>query len=228
MYFCTRKTIKNNTMMRLTRILPLAAVALLLFGACKQKTETSAEPVNADNIYQFSVLDGTSNEMNLADYRGQVLLVVNTATQCGFTPQYTELQQLYDKYHAAGLEILDFPCNQFGAQAPGSNEEIHAFCTGNYNITFPQMARIDVNGDSAAALYTWLKSKAPFDGFDTTDPRGVYLDRMFRTQDSLYDQNPDIKWNFTKFLVDRQGNVVSRFEPTDPMSAVTEAIAALL
>lgn len=204
------------------------AAAVLLMGACKPKPEAPAETASADNIYQFTVQDGSLNPVSLSDYQGQVLLVVNTATQCGFTPQYTDLQQLYDRHHAQGLEILDFPCNQFGEQAPGSNEEIHAFCTGNYNITFPQMAKIDVNGDSATALYQWLKSKAPFGGFDTTDRIGAYLDQMFRAQDSLYTQNPDIKWNFTKFLIDRQGNVVRRFEPTDKMADVEKAIAELL
>ena len=213
--------------MKKLKFLALAA-AVLLMGACKSKPEAPAEVASTDNIYQFTVQDGNLNPVSLSDYQGQVLLVVNTATQCGFTPQYTDLQQLYDRHHAQGLEILDFPCNQFGEQAPGSNEEIHAFCTGNYNVTFPQMAKIDVNGDSATALYQWLKSKAPFGGFDTTDRIGAYLDQMFRAQDSLYTQNPDIKWNFTKFLIDRQGNVVRRFEPTDKMADVEKAIAELL
>ena len=200
------------------------AAALLLFGACKQKMEVPAEPVNTDNIYQFSVLDGVDNTVNLADFEGKVLLVVNTATQCGFTPQYTELQTLYDRYHAQGFEVLDFPCNQFGEQAPGSYDDIHAFCTGTYNITFPQMAKLDVNGDSAAALFVWLKSKASF----TTDRIGAYLDRMFRAQDSLYDQSADIKWNFTKFLIDRKGNVVRRFEPTAKTAEIEAAVRELL
>ena len=176
----------------------LAAAVLMLLGACKQKTEASEEQPQ-DNIYQFTVLDGAGNPVSLADYDGQVLLVVNTATQCGFTPQYEALEALYRKYAERGFVVLDFPCNQFGAQAPGSNEEIHAFCTGT-----------------------------PFGGFDTTDPRGAYLDKMFRQQDSLYYQNPDIKWNFSKFLIDRDGNVVRRFEPTDPMSAVAEAVESAL
>ncbi|MCR4659362.1 MAG: glutathione peroxidase [Bacteroidales bacterium] len=200
--------------------------AALFFVGCKQK----AEPVVADtdNIYQFSVLDGTLNTVPLSDYQGKVLLVVNTATQCGFTPQYEELQKLYDKYHDRGFEVLDFPCNQFGEQAPGSYDDIHSFCTGTYNITFPQMSKIDVNGDSAEALYTWLKSKAPFGGFDTTDRIGAYLDRMFRAEDSLYDQNPDIKWNFTKFLIDRDGKLVRRFEPTAKMAEIDAAINMLV
>ena len=214
--------------MKQLRNFALFAVAgLMLMAGCKQKTEAPAEQ-NTDKVYQFAVLDGADNELSLSGYAGKVLLVVNTATQCGFTPQYTELQALYERYHAQGLEILDFPCNQFGEQAPGSYEEIHSFCTGNYNITFPQMAKVDVNGDSADALFVWLKSKASFGGFDTTDRVGAYLDQMFRQQDSLYDQNPDIKWNFTKFLIDREGNVVKRFEPTAKMTDIEAAVKALL
>ena len=215
-------------MKRHTQFLAMAAAVLLLFGACKQKTESITEAASDDNIYRFDVLDGNLDTVSLSDYQGKVLLVVNTATQCGFTPQYEELQALYTRLHGRGLEVVDFPCNQFGEQAPGSNEEIHAFCTGTYHTTFPQMAKIDVNGDSAAAVYIWLKAQAPFGGFDTTDPRGAYLDKMFRSQDSLYDSNPDIKWNFTKFVIDREGKVVARFEPTDPMDRVAECIEALL
>ena len=200
----------------------LLLLAALLFVGCKQKAEPAV--ADTDNIYQFSVLDGALNTVPLNDYQGKVLLVVNTATQCGFTPQYEELQKLYDKYHGRGFEVLDFPCNQFGEQAPGSYDEIHSFCTGTYNITFPQMAKINVNGDSAEALYVWLKEQAPFGGFDTTDRIGAYLDRMFRAEDSLYDQNPDIKWNFTKFLIDRSGKVVKRFEPTAKMGEIEASI----
>ncbi len=209
------------------KVLLFAAACMMLFGACKQKTEAPAEQ-NTDNIYQFTVLDGVGNEVNLADYQGKLLLVVNTATQCGFTPQYEELQALYERYHDRGFEVLDFPCNQFGQQAPGSYDDIHAFCTGTYNITFPQMAKIDVNGDSAAALYTWLKAQAPFGGFDTTDRIGAYLDQMFRAQDSLYDQSSDIKWNFTKFLISRDGQVMARFEPTAKIFDIESAIQAQL
>jgi glutathione peroxidase len=206
----------------------MAAAAMMLFVGCKQKSEAPTEVASADNIYQFTVLDGTGNEVSLSDYEGKVLLVVNTATQCGFTPQYEELQQLYTRYRGQGFEVIDFPCNQFGEQAPGSYDDIHSFCTGTYDISFPQMAKLDVNGDSASALFVWLKGKAGFGGFDTTNRIGAYLDQMFRQQDSLYDQNPDIKWNFTKFLIDRQGNVVHRFEPTSPMSEVEAAVKELL
>jgi glutathione peroxidase len=212
--------------MKQITLLVLAA-ALMLVG-CKQKTANSVEDI--DNIYQFSVLDGNNDTVSMSDYQGQVLLIVNTATQCGFTPQYEELQKLYTKYHGKKFEILDFPCNQFGEQAPGNYDEIHGFCTLNYNITFPQMGKIEVNGDGegVSPLYKWLKSKAAFGGFDTSDPIGAYLDQMFRAQDSLYDQSSDIKWNFTKFLVDRDGNVVARFEPTAKISDIDAAIAQLL
>ncbi len=213
--------------MKHLKFMAFAAAALLLFGACKQKQEAPLEQTS-DNIYQFTVLNGVDDTVSLGDYQGKVLLVVNTATQCGFTPQYTELQNLYDRYHAQGFEVLDFPCNQFGEQAPGSYDDIHGFCTGTYNITFPQMAKLDVNGDSAAALFTWLKAQAPFGGFDTTDRIGAYLDQMFRAQDSLYDQSADIKWNFTKFLIDRKGNVVRRFEPTAKAAEIEAAVKALL
>ena len=206
-------------------VLLIAACCLMMVG-CKQKAEPAV--TDTDNVYQFAVVDGNLDTVSLGDYQGKVLLVVNTATQCGFTPQYEELQKLYDKYRDRGFEVLDFPCNQFGEQAPGSYDEIHAFCTGTYNITFPQMAKIEVNGEGEAPLYGWLKSKAAFGGFDTTDRIGAYLDRMFRSQDSLYDQNPDIKWNFTKFLIDRSGKVVARFEPTAKMGEMEVAIVSVL
>jgi glutathione peroxidase len=211
------------------KVLLFAAACMMLFGACKQKVEAPVEQ-NTDNIYQFSVLGGTGDTVDLSVYQGKVLLVVNTATQCGFTPQYEELQRLYDLYRDQGFEILDFPCNQFGQQAPGTNEEIHEFCTGNYNITFPQMAKIDVNGadEEQSPLYAWLIAKAPFAGFDTTNPIGARLDQMFRSQDSLFDRTPDIKWNFTKFLIDRDGNVVRRFEPYEGYVPVEAALKQLL
>ena len=211
------------------KVLLFAAACMMLFGACKQKVEAPVEQ-DTDNIYQFSVLGGTGDTVDLSVYQGKVLLVVNTATQCGFTPQYEELQRLYDLYRDQGFEILDFPCNQFGQQAPGTNEEIHEFCTGNYNITFPQMAKIDVNGadEEQSPLYAWLIAKAPFAGFDTTNPIGARLDQMFRSQDSLFDRTPDIKWNFTKFLIDRDGNVVRRFEPYEGYVPVEAALKQLL
>ncbi len=176
------------------------------------------------NVYRFTVNDENGKAVSLAKYRGSVMLIVNTATHCGFTPQYEQLEQLYEKYHAQGLEILDFPCNQFGQQAPGSMSQIREFCTGEYATRFPLFEKIDVNGDAAAPLFTYLKAKQPFCGFDLSDKLGQRMDNMLRRQDADYDKKSDIKWNFTKFLVDRKGKVIARFEPTQSMKSVEEAI----
>ena len=171
-------------------------------------------------IYDFKVKDDSGKEVSLSYYRGKVLLIVNTATRCGFTPQYKELEALYEKYHGQGLEILDFPCNQFGQQAPGTIEEIHQFCTANFDIRFPQFDKIDVNGEQAHPLYVWLKAEKGFGGFDLNDKVGKMMDAMLRKQDADYDKKSDIKWNFTKFLVGRDGKVLKRYEPTDKMSDI--------
>jgi glutathione peroxidase-family protein len=175
---------------------------------------------SAQSIYDFKVKDDVGRDVSLADYRGKVLLIVNTATRCGFTPQYTELEAIYEKYRAEGFEILDFPCNQFGAQAPGTIQEIHQFCTANFDIHFPQFDKIDVNGANESPLYTFLKAKKGFGGFDANDQRGKMMDGMLRRQDANYAEKSDIKWNFTKFLVARDGRVLKRYEPTEPMSLV--------
>lgn len=166
------------------------------------------------NIYDFTVKAQDGREIALSDYKGKVLLVVNTATGCGFTPQYDELQNLYDAYKDAGLEILDFPCNQFGEQAPGSDEEIHSFCTGRYGITFPQFAKAEVNGEAAIPLYKWLTTETKFEGFGKS-PMALMMSGIAKKMDKDYKKNGNIKWNFTKFLIDREGNIVARFEPTD-------------
>ena len=176
--------------------------------------------MSAQGIYDISVKDDLGNDVSLADYKGKVLLIVNTATRCGFTPQYDELEALYEKYHAQGFEILDFPCNQFGEQAPGTIKEIHQFCTMNFNIKFPQFDKIDVNGANESPLFTYLKAQKGFGGFDLNDQRGKFMDEMLRKQDADYDKKSDIKWNFTKFLVSRDGRVVKRYEPTDKMTDV--------
>ena len=199
---------------RFITLLTLAVAAAAIFTGCKKAETPENEipdtdtvvadtvPVEppADDIYQFKVLDGNGDSVSLADYRGQVLLVVNTATQCGYTPQYSDLQRIYDNYKDRGFIILDFPCNQFGGQAPGTYDDIHNFCTSRYGITFPQFAKIDVNGANASPLYVWLKSKRP----------------------------GDIQWNFTKFLINRKGEVKRRFEPNSPMSSVESAVANAL
>ena len=193
-------------------------ITLLVLAAAVMGSSTLAlaqnEAAAGKNVYQFCVKGENGQNVSLEKYAGKALLIVNTATKCGFTPQYEELESLYQDYKDKGFEILDFPCNQFGEQAPGSYEEIHAFCTGKYNISFPQFEKIDVNGENADPLFVYLKSQRGFQGFNTKDRIGKFLDNRFRKQDPNYDQNPDIKWNFTKFLVDKEGNVVERFEPT--------------
>ena len=149
--------------------------------------------MTAQSVYDFTVKDDAGKDVSLAEYKGKVLLIVNTATRCGFTPQYKDLEPLYQKYHAQGFEILDFPCNQFGQQAPGTIQEIHQFCTANYDIHFPQFDKIDVNGENAHPLYTWLKAQAG---------------------------GGDIKWNFTKFLVGRDGKVIKRYESRNQIAAI--------
>mgnify|MGYP002620519868 CR=1 FL=1 len=179
-------------------------------------------------IYNIKVKDGEGKEISMRNYKGKVLLIVNTATRCGFTPQYDELEALYEKYHAKGLEILDFPCNQFGGQAPGSFEEIHAFCTGKYNIQFDQFDKIEVNGPEESPLYTLLKSEQPFAGYDQNDPMGQRMHQMMERRDKDYAGKSDIKWNFTKFLVNRKGRVIRRFESTDNGVKLENAIKTLI
>ena len=156
------------------------------------------------SIYDYKALSYKGEEVSLSEYKGKVLLVVNTATKCGFTPQYDELEALYAKYKDQGFVILDFPCNQFFRQAPGTDEEIHNTCVLRFNIAFPQFAKIDVNGKNEHPLYTFLKENCPVN------------------------QGKKIKWNFTKFLVDREGNVVNRFEPTVKPNEFEEDIQKLL
>ena len=178
------------------------------------------------NIYDFKVKAQDGSEVSLEEYKGKVLLIVNTATGCGFTPQYKELQELYEEFSAQGFEILDFPCNQFGEQAPGSDEEIHTFCTGRFGITFPQFAKVDVNGENAIPLYKWLTESTTFNGFGKS-PMALMMSGIAKKMDKDYKNNGNVKWNFTKFLIDRNGDIVARFEPTD-MKKLKEAIKECL
>ena len=178
------------------------------------------------NVYDFTVKARDASEVSLSDYRGKVLLIVNTATGCGFTPQYEELQALYDEYKDKGFEILDFPCNQFKSQAPGSDEEIHEFCTLKYNTQFDQFKKIDVNGENESPLYTYLKEQAP-----TEEIKGVKNKLAMKAISKLSDttkKDSDIKWNFTKFLVDRSGKVVKRYTPTTTPEEIEEDLAKLI
>lgn len=181
-----------------------------------------------NSIHDFTVKDNKGKDVSLAEYKGKVVLIVNTATACGFTPQYAELEALYEAYNAQGLEILDFPCNQFGAQAPGTDDEIQEFCTLNFNTHFHRFKKIEVNGENEQPLYTFLKSQQTFAGFDPKHPLTSILHDMFSKADPNYDKNADIKWNFTKFLIDKDGKVVERFEPTATKEVLAPAIEALL
>lgn len=179
------------------------------------------------SIYDYSVTNPAGQELPLKNFEGKVLLIVNTATGCGFTPQYKELEEMHEKYHERGLEILDIPCNQFAGQTPGTDEEIHQFCTLRYNTQFPQMKKSDVNGEQALPLYGYLKSQKGFEGFGK-GAKALMMSAMLKKIDWNYKNNPDIKWNFTKFVVDRGGKVVARFEPTADMAQVDSFVAGLL
>lgn len=179
-------------------------------------------------VYDFTVRDTEGNEISLKDYAGKVILIINSATECGFTPQYDGLQDLFEKYSDEGFVILDFPCNQFGHQAPGSAEEIVSFCDSTYGITFPIFSKIEVNGSNENPLYTYLKSQKGFAGFAPEHPLTPMLESMLERVDANYAKSSDIKWNFTKFLIDQQGNVMERFEPTTDITIVEEKIAELL
>jgi len=180
------------------------------------------------NVFDFTVENGEGEKVSLKDYEGQVLLIINSATECGFTPQYDELQDLYEKYSQEGFNIIDFPCNQFGHQAPGTNEEIALFCSSRFGITFPVFSKIDVNGDDAIPLFKYLKAEKGFKGFDKEHPLTETLNKILSEADPNYDKDPSIKWNFTKFLVDKSGKVVERFEPTTPFYVIEEAIKELI
>ncbi len=178
------------------------------------------------NIYDFKVKTRLGEEIALDNYKGKVLLIVNTATGCGFTPQYEGLEALYKKYHDSGLEVLDFPCNQFGSQAPGSNDEIHEFCTLKYNTTFDQFAKIDVNGETASPLFDYLKHEITDD--EIIGVKNKMSMKAIEKISKTATQKEDIKWNFTKFLVDKTGRVVGRFSPTYRPEDLEDRVKELL
>ena len=178
------------------------------------------------NIYDVKITNRKGEEVEMSSFKGKVLLIVNTATGCGFTPQYKGLEELYQKYNAQGLEILDFPCNQFGNQAPGSDEEIHEFCTFRYKTSFDQFKKIDVNGENETELYKFLKSQIVDEKVEGL--KGKMAMKAIEKISSTCKKEGDIKWNFTKFLVDREGNVVARFAPTTDPLKIEDAIVGLL
>ena len=180
------------------------------------------------NIYDFSVNGMDGKKVDLSTFSGKALLIVNTATRCGFTPQYTELEKLYEKYRDRGFEILDFPSNQFREQAPEEIDEIDRICRVDYGTEFPRFDKIEVNGVGEDPLYTFLKAAKSFAGFDPSHALGKKIASIVKEADPDYEKNSDIKWNFTKFLIDRKGNVVRRFEPTHSFDDIAKAIEAVL
>ena len=179
------------------------------------------------SIYDYKFQTRKGEEKSMEEYKGKVLIIVNTATGCGFTPQYEDLQKIYEKYNEKGLEILDFPCNQFANQAPGTDEEIHTFCKGRFGITFPQFAKVDVNGENALPLWKYITENTKFEGFGK-GPKALMMAGVAKSQDKNYKNNGNIKWNFTKFVVDREGNSVARFEPTRSMDDLDKCVESLL
>ena len=164
------------------------------------------------SIYDCSLKDRNGKDVSLKDYKGKVLIIVNTATGCGFTPQYEGLENLYKKYHDNGLEIIDIPCNQFGNQAPGTDDEIHEFCALKYNTSFDQFTKADVNGENELPLYTYLKEQKKEDKIDGMKNKMAMkaIEKISKT----LKKDGDIKWNFTKFLIDKDGKVIERYSPT--------------
>ncbi len=193
-------------------------------------TDVGTDHIKGDNnmgIYDYSVTKPNGEELSLREFEGKVILIVNTATGCGFTPHYEILEKMYEKYHDKGFEIIDIPCNQFANQTPGTDEEIHDFCTLRYNTQFPQMKKSDVNGENELPLYTYLKSQKGFEGFGK-GPAALMMKAVAKKENKDYKDSPDIKWNFTKFVVDRSGNVVARFEPTYKMEDLDEFVGKLI
>ena len=178
-------------------------------------------------VYDFTVKDRQGQEVSLSEYRGKVMLIVNTATGCGFTPHYEPLEAMYRELKDSGLEILDFPCNQFAGQAPGSADEIHEFCTLKFGADFPQFAKIDVNGETADPLFAFLATEKLFEGFGK-GIKNAALNKFADMNNKKYGDKAYIRWNFTKFIVNREGKVVARFEPTVDMNAVLDAVKAAL
>ena len=178
-------------------------------------------------VYDFTVKDREGNEVSLEKYMGKVLLIVNTATGCGFTPHYEPLESMYKDLKDKGFEILDYPCNQFANQAPGSEEEIHQFCTLKFGTEFPQFAKIDVNGENADPLFAFMAQQKSFEGFGK-GLKNAALNKFADMNNKKYGDKAYIKWNFTKFLINREGQVTARFEPTVDMKMVREAVESVL
>ena len=178
-------------------------------------------------FYDLSVTKANGEELSMREFEGKVVLIVNTATGCGFTPHYKDIEEMYEKFRDRGFEVIDVPCNQFAGQTPGTDEEIHEFCTLKYKTQFPQMRKSDVNGPDAIPLFKYLKEQKGFEGFGKS-PTALAMSAMLAKIDKDYKNNPEIKWNFTKFVVDREGNVAARFEPTVKMDKVASFVESIL
>ncbi len=180
------------------------------------------------NIYNYSLTTKSGKELSLSEYKGKVLLIVNTASKCGFTPQYDGLEALYKKYQEQGLMIIGVPCNQFGDQEPGTNNEVQEFCRLNYGVTFPIMAKTCVRGEEAEPLFKYLIQQKKFEGFKPSPMTDILIDHFNKNMPASYMENDEIKWNFTKFLIDTEGNVIARFEPVDTPEDIEVAITKIL
>ena len=178
------------------------------------------------SLYDLTVKSYRGEDVSLSQYQGKVLLIVNTATGCGFTPQYEGLESLYKKYREQGFEILDFPCNQFKEQAPGSDEEIHQFCTLKYDTTFPRFKKVDVNGENASPVFAILKQAKPDEEYHGLKAKATA--KLLSSLSASTKEKGDILWNFTKFLVDREGNVVARFSPMTDAKEIEPKLAEIL
>ena len=198
----------------------MAVMLLAFMTVYAQNTKEMA------TIYDFKALNNKGEEVDMAQYKGKVLMIVNTASKCGFTPQYDGLEALYKKYKDQGLVVLDFPCNQFAGQAPGSEEEIVSFCQLKYNVSFPQFAKIEVNGENESPVFTYLKEQAPSEEYNGLKAKAAAA--MLKKISKTYNKESDIRWNFTKFLVDREGNVVGRYAPTTKPEDIEKDMLKLL
>ena len=221
-YLCIVNDINHPAMKNLYIIRVLVLAMVLPVCACNKTNKNNTTMT----IYDFTVLDTKKQPVSLAEYKGKVLLVVNTATGCGFTPQYEALEGLYKKYKDQGLVVLDFPCNQFAEQAPGTEEEIVSFCQLKYNVSFPQFAKIEVNGENESPVFTYLKEQAPTEEYNGLKAKAAAA--MLKKISKTYNKESDIRWNFTKFLLDREGKVVGRYAPTTKPEDIEKDILKLL
>ena len=225
-----KKKSTRSSIILVVLLLALIGAWIYLSNTAKADSAVTETKTNTDmqKVTDFFLTGKNGQQVSLSEWKGKVLLIVNTATGCGFTPQYDELEAMYKRLKDKGFEILDIPCNQFGNQTPGTDEEITEFCQLKFGTDFPQFKKSDVNGENELPLYTWLKSQKGFEGFDADNKLTPILEKMFDEKNPNWRETSDIKWNFTKFLINRDGDVVARFEPTHPLDKVEAAVVELL